>query len=119
YLTKDGLPNSGVARSTRTQVLRTQCSPAIVSLRFRMDQYFEQLRSCLLEANLERGGDVVHTRKRQIIGHGAVARHVDFVAHALDLNLMHINNFGEFLHDRLELTLKRGHARNLIPGLDG
>src|SRR5262249_49407901 len=92
--------------------------PAVVSLRLGMNEDLEQLRRGLLEADLERGRDIVDAPQLQVVSHGAVTGHVNLVADAFDLNLMHIQHFGEFLQDGLELVLERGIAQDLVPGFD-
>src|SRR5215470_790084 len=74
---------------------------SIVGLWLGMNEHLEQLRRRLFEADLKLRGNIMHPRKRQIVGHGAVARHVHTATHALDLNIMHINNFRKFSQDWL------------------
>src|SRR5215471_6332316 len=81
-------------------------SSSVIGLRFGVNQNLEQLRRSLLETNLKLGGNIVNTRKRQVIGHGAVARHIDFASDALDLYIVHIHYFRKFIHNGLELLLQ-------------
>src|SRR6516165_1948684 len=48
-----------------------------------------------------------------------MARHVDLVAHKLDLHVMHVQNFGEFAHQRPELLFEGRVAQNPATWFDG
>ena len=64
-----------------------------------MDQHPEKFGRVVLEADLELSLDVMHTRKRHLVGQRAVARDIKAGAHSLELEVMQVHYFGKFLHD--------------------
>jgi hypothetical protein len=84
-----------------------------------MNENFEQLRRSLLKADFELSRDIVHLGQRKIVGHGAMAGHIDASPNALDLHLMHVKNFRELLDDGFELLLKHSIAMNDVSWLNG
>src|SRR5579859_4105467 len=98
---------------------RTKSLTAVIGEWFGMDQNLEQFRGFLFEADFERRRDVMDAGERQIVGHGAVAGHIDFVAHAFDLHVMQVEDFRKFTHYGPQLLLQHRVALHAAAGLDG
>src|SRR5208337_3012089 len=85
------------AASAVTNSLRQATSwlPPVIRHRLRMNQYPEQLRRIVFEANLERCLNVVHSRKRHIVGQRAMAGNIQPRAHLLELEFVHVHHLGK------------------------
>jgi hypothetical protein len=83
-----------------------------------MDEHAKQLRRFLLETNLERGGNIVHPRQRQLVRHRAMARHIQPVAHPPDLHIMEVEHLGKFVDHSLQPLFDATVAHDLVSSLD-
>src|ERR1700733_12546220 len=70
--------------------------PAVIGAGFRVNQHAKEFGSGLLEADFEVGLDVVDAGEGKIVGEGAVAGDVKAAADFFDLDVVHVEDFGEF-----------------------
>src|SRR5690348_16972832 len=85
----------------------------------RMDEDAEQFRGFLLEADFNFGLDVVDAGERKIVAHGAVAGDIQAAAHALEENLVHVDDFRKFGDDFLEPLFQVRILHDLVSAFNG
>src|SRR5882762_11599061 len=88
--------------------------PPVVRHWLGMNQYPKQFRSIVFEPNLERCLNIVHSRKRHIVGQSAVAGNIKPRAYLLELEFVHVHHVGKLLHDILEPLFQFRLANNLL-----
>jgi hypothetical protein len=94
-------------------------SSAVVCAGLGMNQHAKKFGGGLFEADFEVGLDVVDAGEREIVGEGAVAGDVEASADFFDLDVVHVENFGEFGCEGFELAFEVGVADKFVTGFDG
>jgi hypothetical protein len=64
-----------------------------------MYKYAEKFWRFLLEPDFQLGGNVVYTRERQLVGHGAVTGNIETPANPFDFYIVHVEHLGKFIYD--------------------
>jgi hypothetical protein len=64
-----------------------------------MYKYAEKFWRFLLETDFQLGGNIVYTRERKFVGHGAVTGNIKTPADPFDFDIVHVEHLRKFIYD--------------------